>query len=270
MPTSYVIGGGKGGVGKSTLAINLAVFLNAAGQRVVVVDCDTKQRTSAKFFERTAKYSIACETIEKDLLRSLSASDRGLADEAYRDFDAVVFDAPGDIEVSKPLFRIADVVVLPSRPQFPDVEELAEAAVMVAAIRNANGGERPEALVVLTQGDPRTNVAREAMRELEVVQRDLRIPVSLNQLHHSVKFSEAYSSYVSVADLKRAPEKPRNQIANIAKEIAGYGQRAEHSRAECRKVERFRGEAPRSSGGRSPGQEATTPKGAERTHRASG
>ena len=119
MPTSYVIGGGKGGVGKSTLAINLAIFLASKGKAVVVVDCDTRQRTSAKFFGRTDRYSIPFETIEKDLLRSLSEEDRALADDAYRHFDAVVFDAPGDIEISKPLFRIADVVVLPSRPQFP-------------------------------------------------------------------------------------------------------------------------------------------------------
>jgi len=232
MPTSYVIGGGKGGVGKSTLAINLAIFLVSEGLKVVVVDCDTRQRTSAKFFERTDRYSIPSETIEKDLLRSLSEEDRGLADDAYWDFDAVVFDAPGDIEISKPLFRIADVVVLPSRPQFPDVEELAEAAIVLGAIREARDGKHPEALVVLTQGSPRTNVAKEAMQELEVVQRDLRIPVSLNQVHYSVKFSEAYSAYVAVTDLKRVPLKPKTQISNVVEEIARYGARSGNAGAK--------------------------------------
>ena len=256
MPTSYVIGGGKGGVGKSTLAINLAIFLASKGKAVVVVDCDTRQRTSAKFFGRTDRYSIPFETIEKDLLRSLSEEDRALADDAYRHFDAVVFDAPGDIEISKPLFRIADVVVLPSRPQFPDVEELAEAAVVLGAIREARGGKHPEALVVLTQGSPRTNVAKEAMQELEVVQRDLRIPVSLNQVHYSVKFSEAYSAYVAVTDLKRIPVKPKTQIANVVEEIARYGARAEDARATPSEAGRPWPKASESEGGRDPGQRA--------------
>lgn len=248
MPTSYVIGGGKGGVGKSTLAINLAIFLAAEGKNVAVVDCDTRQRTSAKFFERTERYSIPCETIEKDLLRTLSEADRGLADEHYSNFDAVVFDAPGDIDISKPLFRIADVVVLPSPPQFPDVEELAEAALVVAAIRAARNGTHPEALVVLTKGVPRTNVAKEAMQELEVVQRELRIPVSLNQVDHSIKFSEAYSAYVAVADLKAAPDKPKTQIAQVVKEIARYGTRAEEARYSGEQADRLRSEAGESEG----------------------
>ena len=227
MPTCYVIGGGKGGVGKSTIAIHLAVYLAGRGLAVAVVDCDTKQQTSAKFFARTSRYSIAYEVIEKDLLRNLSEEDRAVTESYYSGFDAVVFDAPGDIEVGAPLFRIADVVVLPSRPQFPDVEELAEAALAVTAIRTARRGGLPETLVMLTQGAPRTNVAKEALRELSVVQRDLRIPVSLNQLHYSVKFSEAYSSYVTVPDLKGAPVKPKEQILNAMKEIEEYGRKAD-------------------------------------------
>ena len=80
---------------------------------------------------------------------------------------------------------------------------------------------------MLTQGAPRTNVAKEALRELSVVQRDLRIPVSLNQLHYSVKFSEGYSSYLTVPDLKGVPAKPKEQIQNAMKEIEEYGRKAE-------------------------------------------
>lgn len=258
--TCYVIGGGKGGVGKSTIAIHLAMHLAASGERVGLVDCDTRQRTAAKFFERTAVCDIPCETIDKELLRTLSAANRELTQDFAEEFDAVVFDAPGDIEISTPLFRIADVVVLPTKPQFPDVEEVAEAAVVVAAIRESRGGKSPETLVVLTQGDPRTNVTKEAVRELEAVQRDLRVPVSLNQLHHTVKYAEAYSDYVGLPDLRKAPEKPREQISNLMMEIQNYGKRAARTKLEAEQARRVR-RAPGGSEGRGGEAELTAEAG---------
>jgi MinD superfamily P-loop ATPase len=44
---AILVGGEKGGTGKSTVAINLAVEFAKTGQQVLLVDCD-KQQTAAK------------------------------------------------------------------------------------------------------------------------------------------------------------------------------------------------------------------------------
>ncbi len=43
---AILVGGEKGGTGKSTVAINLAVEFAKTGQHVLLVDCD-KQQTAA-------------------------------------------------------------------------------------------------------------------------------------------------------------------------------------------------------------------------------
>ena len=48
---AILVGGEKGGTGKSTVAINLAVEFAKTGQHVLLVDCD-KQQTAADFAER--------------------------------------------------------------------------------------------------------------------------------------------------------------------------------------------------------------------------
>ncbi len=46
-----VLGNEKGGVGKSTLAMHLAVALMNFGQRVATIDLDLRQRTLTQYIE---------------------------------------------------------------------------------------------------------------------------------------------------------------------------------------------------------------------------
>ena len=49
--TAILIGGEKGGTGKSTIATNLAIMASIMGKDVLLLDCD-KQATSAKFISK--------------------------------------------------------------------------------------------------------------------------------------------------------------------------------------------------------------------------
>ena len=52
-----LLGGEKGGTGKSTLATNLAAWLAVAGRDVILVDTDV-QRTAAHWVDRLTAYGV--------------------------------------------------------------------------------------------------------------------------------------------------------------------------------------------------------------------
>jgi chromosome partitioning protein len=52
-----VVGNEKGGAGKSTLSIHIAVALLKSGHKVACIDLDTRQQTMTRFFENRASWS---------------------------------------------------------------------------------------------------------------------------------------------------------------------------------------------------------------------
>src|ERR1700761_6821872 len=54
-----VVGNEKGGTGKSTLSIHIAVALLAAGYRVATIDLDTRQLTLTRFLENRRSWSMS-------------------------------------------------------------------------------------------------------------------------------------------------------------------------------------------------------------------
>ena len=52
-----VVGNEKGGAGKSTISIHLAVALLKAGHKVACIDLDTRQQTLTRFFENRKSWS---------------------------------------------------------------------------------------------------------------------------------------------------------------------------------------------------------------------
>jgi chromosome partitioning protein len=122
-----VVGNEKGGAGKSTIAIHLAVALLHEGARVAVLDLDLRQQSFAHFFANRARWSAANDaTLPQP--RPLQAHDAAGIDAALAscaDQDFVVIDTPGaDTETSRLAHRRADLIVTPMNDSFVDFEVL--------------------------------------------------------------------------------------------------------------------------------------------------
>ena len=143
----------KGGVGKSTLAVHLAVWCHDQGAKVALVDADKQglsYRWTALAEPKIDIHRVAtpeeCLTNVQDLLQS---------------HDFVVGDCPGGLDdVSRTLLILAGLAVLPVTPSILDLWSVKDATTILQYAQKINGG-RPEGRLVLNRIKKRERISRE-------------------------------------------------------------------------------------------------------------
>jgi chromosome partitioning protein len=140
-PTIIVVANEKGGTGKSTTAIHLAVALLHHGFRVATLDLDPRQRTLTRYIENRRAYAAASG---RDLVMPHHSATDPLegADAAAtvvarariavhlrareKGFDYVILDTPGTVSaLSRAAHEIADILVTPVNDSQIDIDVLA-------------------------------------------------------------------------------------------------------------------------------------------------
>ncbi len=146
-----VVGNEKGGAGKSTMAVHLAIALSRCGLKVAAIDLDRRQRTFERYFENRARWAAQngadLPKPEFAFLEKATASDRAGAElqetTATRALianlattnDLVIIDAPGaDTPASRAAHGCADTLVTPLNDSFIDFDLLAEMDAVTGAI----------------------------------------------------------------------------------------------------------------------------------------
>lgn len=138
-----VFGNEKGGSGKSTTAMHVAIGLLRMGYQVGTVDLDARQGTLTKYmrnrFEFIKKYKdtmisplhMAIEKSHADTVAQQRAEDRNFLylalDELGATCDFIIIDTPGtDTFLSRLAHSLADTLVTPMNDSFIDLALLAE------------------------------------------------------------------------------------------------------------------------------------------------
>jgi chromosome partitioning protein len=108
----------KGGVGKTTLAIHLAVLAQQAGLRALLVDLDPQGSAASWWRAREAETPLLVETAPAEL--------RGILDAAEGDgVDLVMIDARPSVEADAVhVATLADLVLIPTRPAIFDLRAI--------------------------------------------------------------------------------------------------------------------------------------------------
>jgi chromosome partitioning protein len=144
------IGNTKGGTGKTTLAVQLAITFARDGRDVLLVDGDVQassQTSIAIRAEAGRRPALACvHYTEGRVLRDQVNHQRAK-------YDHVLIDAGGrDSGALRAALLISDVLLVPFMPRSVDVWALADIAKLVEEARTVRDGL--QALAVLNGADP--------------------------------------------------------------------------------------------------------------------
>jgi len=118
----------KGGTGKSTTAVHVAIALAYRGARVAAIDLDSRQRTLFRYLENRveteSRRGIGLPGVRFGVNEGQSVADLdAMAGEIAQGHDFLVFDTPGrDDELARHVATEADTLVTPLNDSFVDFD----------------------------------------------------------------------------------------------------------------------------------------------------
>jgi len=197
----YTLVNQKGGVGKTTTAINLGAYLAKLGQRVLIVDLDPqanatsclgvdKRAVQGSTYEALLNGNIPASSILfNDRLQlallpsspSLAGAEVELVDESHREFrlrnalktldgkyDYILIDCPPSLGLLtvNGLVAAREGVLVPVQCEYLALEGLGQLTQTIERVQSSLFPDLSVRGVILTMFDPRTNLSSDVVREV--------------------------------------------------------------------------------------------------------
>ena len=143
-----VIGGIKGGSGKTTVATNLTVLRSLEGKKVLLVDADEQKSASNWSLQREiAGYQTPWATIQL-----AGSAVRSQIQKMAKDYDDIIIDVGGrDTTSQRSSLTIADTYIVPFQPRSLDIWTLPDLKNLISEISSVN--ENLKSFALINRGD---------------------------------------------------------------------------------------------------------------------
>ena len=198
---------GKGGVGKSTLAVHAAAWLADRGRRVAFLDADAQETSSIWIAEAAPDIPITrAHTIDAIL---------AAANSLLKAADVVIADGPAGIdEQTIALVGAADLVIVPCCPSVADLRGAQRTVDLIRRVRAKRSG-RPRGVLVLNRLRPWTKLGQDVIDAAP----QLGLPVARHALHYREAYADAPGQASVVWRMGSGAKAAADEIAALLKEI---------------------------------------------------
>lgn len=240
----------KGGVGKTTTAVNLCAYLAGVGKRVLLVDCDPQSNaTSGVGVDKTTVtaglydvlvegtplkeivqrdvagvkgFDLAPATLDLSGAEMVLYSEQNFARESvlkkafktiYDDYDFIFIDAPPSLGlITINILTAADGLLIPIQCEYYALEGISQLLSVIERIQERLNPALVVDLVVLTMQDYRTNLSQQVIAD---VREFFGAKVAETLIPRNVRLSEApsFGQPISLYDPKSKGAAAYSQLA---------------------------------------------------------
>ena len=207
-----LIGGEKGGAGKSTIACNLSVFLASQGEDVLLLDADPQKTTSTWAYRRN-------KLIDESIHKIPSAEKTGDIYETVMDFSKrykfIIIDTGGrDSSELRSGMIASDVFYTPIKPSQIDIDTLGKMNQLVEHANALNQKLKSFAFITHTPTNPNMDDKKETENILSKMPNFLRSNVFI-----TYRSSYWRTMGMGLSVLEYTDDKAKNEILSLGSEV---------------------------------------------------
>lgn len=211
-----LIGGEKGGAGKTTIATNLAALRTSIQKETLLVDTD---RQSTSSFWCSVREEKKGDVPRVSSIQKYEKAVRTEVKELSKKFQDIIIDAGGrDSPELRGSLLVCDKAIFPLRPSQFDLWTLGRLNVLVETAREIN--ESLEAYVAVNMASPNPNV-KEADGMKDLVKEFTQLSILTTIVYERIVYRRAALEGMGVVEYKPEDSKAVNEVVSLYEEIYG-------------------------------------------------
>jgi len=202
-----VVGGIKGGSGKTTLSTNLCVLRALSGEKILLVDTD-EQKSSSEWTEHRESLNIETPwtTIQLE-----GEAVRTQIPKLKKDYDEVIVDVgAGNTNSQRAALVVATLLIAPFQPRCLDVWTVDKLSKLIQEARMFNPSLKVFAVINKAESRGKDN-----KRAVEVLKKMSGVECLENMICQRKAFSNAIAEGLGVIELSPKDPKAISEIENL-------------------------------------------------------